>query len=104
LREDFGIEAFAQQGKTGVWVRPQNSTLKEPLKIASLGVAVQRWVSFHGASINLKMEPGIWSLIQPCGFGSEIMTDLWSQVGVELSPEQAAKQLINKFKLLVTSK
>lgn len=59
LRE-YGIKAQTKKGLTGVWVGDE--------KIISVGIAVKKWVSFHGLSINLKKEDALnFSLIRPCG-------------------------------------
>ena len=56
---EWGISAQRKDKNRGVWVR--NS------KIGSVGVAVRRGVSFHGASlnVNVSLEPFRW--MHPCG-------------------------------------
>ncbi len=54
--------------ETGVWVGSQ--------KIASLGIAVKKWVSFHGAAINLNDDPKAFVGMNPCGFKSSTMISL----------------------------
>lgn len=51
--------------ETGVWV--QNK------KIASLGIAVKKWVSYHGAAINFSKDPKAFKGINPCGFSSQVI-------------------------------
>ncbi|HOU36669.1 MAG TPA: lipoyl(octanoyl) transferase LipB, partial [Candidatus Omnitrophota bacterium] len=58
--DEQGITACRMAGSTGVWVAER--------KIASIGIAVKRWVSFHGVSIVMKQsELENFSLIRPCG-------------------------------------
>jgi lipoyl(octanoyl) transferase len=75
--KEFGIEAVgktpqkkldtdAETDETGVWVGRQ--------KIASLGIAVKRWVTYHGAAINLDYDPEAFQGLNPCGFTSSTMT------------------------------
>ncbi len=60
LRE-YGIASSRNPGKTGVWLGPR--------KIASIGVGVKKWVSFHGIGININTDLELFSLINPCGLG-----------------------------------
>ena len=55
----FDIVADRFSGKTGVWIGPQ--------KVASIGIGVRRWVSYHGLAINVNTELGLFDLIKPCG-------------------------------------
>lgn len=53
---------------TGVWVRDK--------KIASIGIAVRKWVTYHGAALNLSLSDDAFSGIAPCGFTTGIMTSV----------------------------
>lgn len=68
---DFGIAGRIIPGKVGVWV----DTAAGPAKIAAIGVRVQRWVSFHGLSLNVAPNINDFSGIIPCGL-SEPVTSL----------------------------
>lgn len=54
--------------ETGVWVKAQ--------KIASLGIAVKKWITYHGAAINLAHDPSAFQGLKPCGFSSQVMVSL----------------------------
>jgi lipoyl(octanoyl) transferase len=73
--QDFRINASRIEGKTGVWVGEH--------KIASLGIAVKKWVSYHGIALNVNCDLKLFSKISPCGFQSDVMTS----VDRELNPE-----------------
>ena len=60
-------------GRTGVWVGGE--------KIASLGVAVRRWVSYHGFALNVAPDLRFFDLIHPCGLRGIHMTSLASRLG-----------------------
>jgi lipoyl(octanoyl) transferase len=64
----FGVAAGAEPGRTGVWVEGE--------KIASIGVAVRRWVSYHGFALNVAPDMGFFDLIHPCGLRGIHMTSL----------------------------
>lgn len=54
--------------ETGVWVGDR--------KIASLGLGVKRWVSIHGAALNVDHDPKAFAGMNPCGFKREVMVSL----------------------------
>ena len=53
---------------TGVWVNDK--------KIASCGIAVKKWITFHGAAINFSNDESAFVGINPCGYKSETMISL----------------------------
>jgi lipoyl(octanoyl) transferase len=71
----FGIEAEARKGATGVWVKGQEK------KIASIGVAVRHWITFHGVALNVSNDLSGFSQISPCGFSAEVMTSMQRELG-----------------------
>jgi lipoyl(octanoyl) transferase len=80
----FGADSFWQEGKTGVWLR---DSLGRERKIASLGIAVRKSVSYHGLALNICNDLKPFSLISPCGFAPTVMTNLSEVLGrtVEVS-------------------
>ena len=71
---DFGLAGERNPGWTGVWVRhPQSGQL---LKIASIGVAVKSWVTYHGIGLNVSTDLGYFRQINPCGLEAQVMTRL----------------------------
>ena len=64
----FGIVAATRSGAPGVYV--------EGAKLASVGIRVRRGASYHGAAINVDMDLGPFSRINPCGFEGLAMTQL----------------------------
>ena len=69
----YGVPAHAQSPHTGVWV--------EDRKIASIGIAVRRWVSTHGVALNVDVDLGWFDLIVPCGMPGVRMTSLKQELG-----------------------
>lgn len=76
---DFRIEAESIPGKTGVWVLKSLKT-GGPRKIASLGIAVKDWVTYHGLALNVSCELGAFSQISPCGFPADVMTSMTDEM------------------------
>jgi lipoate-protein ligase B len=71
--KDMGIESSAKE--TGIWVGEH--------KIASIGVAVRKWVSYHGISINVFKDENAFQGINPCGFKSSTMKSLEEILGAQ---------------------
>jgi lipoate-protein ligase B len=70
LLADFGIEAHVKPDLPGVW------TTRSGRKIASIGIAIQHWVSFHGIALNVTIDPREFERIDPCGLGAAVMTSM----------------------------
>ncbi len=69
----YHIQARRDPGRTGVWVGEE--------KIASLGIAVRRWVSYHGFALNVTPDLSSFDLIHPCGLRGVRMTSLKARLG-----------------------
>ena len=76
-----GLEGRRIAGRTGVW-------LSEREKIASIGVAVRRWVGYHGFALNVANRLDHFGLIHPCGFQDIRMTSVAEALG-ERAPSLA---------------
>jgi len=76
-----GLEGRSIPGRTGVW-------LSEREKIASIGVAVRRWVGYHGFALNVANRLDHFGLIHPCGFHDIRMTSVAEALG-ERAPSVA---------------
>lgn len=70
-----GIQAGPREDATGVWIGDR--------KIASMGIAVRKWVTYHGIAINCVNDLAPFHQISPCGFSPEVMTRLsdWVALG-----------------------
>lgn len=84
LLEASGIAAIARCDAPGVYVAGS--------KIASVGLRIRRGCSFHGMALNVDVDRGHFSRINPCGMAGLEITDLQEQIGVDAVP--AAEQLL----------
>lgn len=87
------IKSSTLEGKTGVWVTGLPAGAPSPgmpleRKIASIGIAVRRWVSFHGLALNYATGTAPWRQLSPCGFSADVMTDLSIESGRVWSREE----------------
>ncbi len=71
---EFGVKGFRNDGWTGVWVKQTKDAA--PQKIASIGVAVKQWVTFHGIGFNVSTDLSQFTTINPCGLSSDTMVNL----------------------------
>jgi lipoate-protein ligase B len=63
----FGIAGERKDGWTGVW------TAGGARKLASIGVAVKRWVTLHGFALNVATDLARFAAINPCGLEATVM-------------------------------
>ena len=71
---DLGVRAGLRPGHIGIWC--------DDRKIASIGVAVKRRVTFHGFALNVTVDLGWFRLMNPCGMPSVTMTSVSREGGV----------------------
>jgi lipoate-protein ligase B len=69
----LGIEAGRNPGLTGVWTRGR--------KIASIGIHVKQWVTYHGFALNVSTDLDYFDLIVPCGIPDVVMTSVAQELG-----------------------
>jgi lipoyl(octanoyl) transferase len=55
----LGLVASRREGKTGIWIGRR--------KVAAIGVAVKRWVAYHGFALNVNANLAHFQGIVPCG-------------------------------------
>ena len=70
---DFGIEGVRREGLTGVWVGER--------KIQSLGIAVRRWVTWHGLALNVDTDLSAFEAFNPCGLDGRVMISMATLLG-----------------------
>jgi lipoate-protein ligase B len=86
---DFGVTARQDDTNTGVWVGEH--------KIASIGIAVKNWITFHGAAINISTDLSQFAKIVPCGLRPEVMTSLQKETGRDVTLQEFGEVLMRKY-------
>ena len=69
----FGIKGERVEGHPGIWVGGR--------KLASIGVAVTDWVTYHGFALNVNTDLSYFELIRPCGLDPATMTSMQRVTG-----------------------
>lgn len=69
----LGVTAERRPGLTGVWTGGR--------KIASIGIHVKQWVTFHGFALNVSTDLAGFGLIVPCGIANVVMTSVAAELG-----------------------
>lgn len=82
---EHGLEAGRNPGKTGVWLGER--------KLASIGIACRRWVTFHGLALNVNTDLSYFSRINPCGFDAAVMTSMAAELGARVDVSTVKRQL-----------
>ncbi len=88
---DFGVSARRVEKLTGVWVKRS--------KIASIGVGVRRWITWHGFALNVNTDLSWFDTMVPCGLPQTRMTSIkdWTDSGQDIDMEAARDSLIKHF-------
>ena len=85
LAAQYDIEATSRADAPGVYVGGK--------KIASVGLRIRRWCSYHGMALNVDMDIEPYSRINTCGYADLEVTDL-RRLGIERNLSAVAKDLL----------
>jgi lipoyl(octanoyl) transferase len=69
----FGVPSRRIEGMTGVWVGEK--------KIASIGVGVKKWITYHGFALNVTTDLSYFGRIHLCGLKGREATSLAEVTG-----------------------
>lgn len=92
----FGVSGERIAGKTGVWVDGE--------KVASIGVGVRRWVSWHGFALNVAADLSGFASIVPCGLPDVRMTSLERLCGQPIPLPRVEEEIIRSFARIFVSR
>jgi lipoate-protein ligase B len=70
---EYGIASERRDGLTGVWTGGK--------KVASIGVKVTRWITYHGFALNVNTDLSYFEMINPCGIADCVTTSIKELTG-----------------------
>jgi len=95
----LGVRAATRPGLTGVFVDdPDAEALGgPPRKIASIGIGLRGWTSWHGFALNVSLDPAAFGLIVPCGLHAVRMTSVGRELGAAATGalDQSAREAVS---------
>jgi len=90
MLKNYGIKASGFKGITGVWANEK--------KIASIGIGVKRWITYHGFAINISNDLNYYDMIIPCGLSKVRMTNVSTESATgKVTIENANDYIIDSF-------
>ena len=87
--KDFGLTAARRPPYTGIWI--------DKRKIAAIGVAVRRSITYHGLALNVNPDLSYFERIIPCGLTWAEVTSMQKELGVEQSVSNVRQQFLHHF-------
>jgi lipoyl(octanoyl) transferase len=85
LLEQLNVKTQRRKGFPGLWVNDR--------KIASIGVRVSKFVTYHGIAINIQNDLSIFDYLIPCGLDNVEMTSVEKELGKKINMETAKHTL-----------
>lgn len=85
--DDLGIVGERKERYTGVWTGGR--------KIASIGIHVKQWVTWHGFALNVTTDLSYFDLIVPCGIRDVVMTSVEHELKERTPPDAWSRTLNN---------
>ena len=86
---EWGVEGHRHECARGAWVGER--------KIGSVGLHVRRFVSMHGAALNVAPDMGHIALMNPCGLDDTEMTSLSAEAGKAVTVAEVAEAFVRQF-------
>ncbi|MBA7486985.1 Octanoyltransferase [subsurface metagenome] len=82
------VKGECKGGYTGVWIGED--------KIASIGVGVKKWVTYHGLALNVSINLSYFSLINSCGLDKRI-TSITKILSSPMEMDRVKTALVDSF-------
>ena len=87
LLAKFDLAAGRRDGQVGVWV--------DGRKVAAIGVAVSRWVTYHGLALNVSADMRGFDAIVPCGIQGASVTSVSELLGRDVPISRVKGMLVD---------
>jgi lipoate-protein ligase B len=86
---DFGLTGIRRPPFTGIWIGDK--------KIAAIGVAVRRCITFHGLALNVNTDLSYFKRIVPCGLAWADVTSMARELEAEQNLERVRLRFLHNF-------
>lgn len=86
---DYGLVAMRRPPHTGIWL--------DDRKIAAIGVAVRRRVTYHGLALNVNTDLTYFNRIVPCGLAWAGVTSIKKEIGLEQNCADVRRRFLDNF-------
>ena len=90
MLKNYDIKSSGLKDITGVWANSK--------KIASIGIGVKRWITYHGFAININNDLNYYDMIIPCGLSKVMMTNITTESDTgKVTIEKANDYIVESF-------
>jgi lipoate-protein ligase B len=86
---DFGLASTRRPPFTGIWIGDK--------KIAAIGVAVRRCITFHGLALNVNPDLSYFKRIIPCGLAWAEVTSMAKELRTEQNLAEVRERFLHNF-------
>ena len=90
---EFGLNAHRREGMTGIWTSEG--------KLASIGIAVRKWITMHGFALNVATDLRYFEAIDPCGIPGCPVTSMSALAQREISVAEVLPVLSRHLKWIL---
>ena len=85
--KNYKINATTFKDRVGIWVTGKDGqTFDKEEKIGAIGLRLQKWITYHGLSFNIKPDMTNYEYINACGLENFKNTSLF-ELGINLDEE-----------------
>jgi lipoate-protein ligase B len=85
----FNIFCDKEHILAGVWTGK--------MKIASIGIALKNFITFHGFALNVNTDLSYFYKIKPCGLDASVMTSMEKILGERINMKEVKEAIIEGF-------
>lgn len=95
--KELGLHSERIEGKTGVFMKREREDGGPDRKIASIGIGVRHWITYHGFALNVSMDLEGFNVIVPCGLENVEMTSVAREYVGEISdPDTRVREVVSE--------
>ncbi len=87
--EHFGLAGTRRPPYTGIWIGDR--------KIAAIGVAVRRCITYHGLALNVNTDLSYFQRIVPCGLAWAEVTSMATEPGAQPDQREVRDRFLHHF-------